>query len=251
MQGAIDINCDLGEGFPNDAELMRYISSANIACGFHAGDENTMRRTVKLALESGVAIGAHPGYDDKEDFGRTPKQLSFDEIHDLVIEQILRIRAICNSFNTEMVHVKAHGALYNQAAKDREISAAIVEAVREIDANLIFYGLPNSVMIEEAERVGLQTASEVFADRTYQCDGTLTPRSEPHALIDDIETCKAHVLQMVRERSVVATDGTIVPIKADTICIHGDGAHAVEFASAIHRSLTENGIEIRPRSIEI
>src|SRR5262245_37559224 len=191
MQRSIDINCDLGEGFPNDAELMRYISSAKIACGFHAGDEDTMRRTVELAMENGVAIGAHPGYDDKENFGRTPKQLSFVEIRDLVTEQILRMKNICGSLGARMAHVKPHGALYNQEAKDREIAAAIVEGVNAIDGDLIYYGLPNSVMIEEAERVGLQTASEVFADRTYQRDGTLTPRSEPDALIDDIETCKS------------------------------------------------------------
>ena len=251
MPITIDINCDLGEGFPNDAELMPLISSANIACGLHAGDEETMRRTVELAIENGVSIGAHPGYDDRVNFGRTPKQLSFAEIHDLVIDQILRLQAVCDIFGARIGHVKPHGALYNQAARDREIAAAIVEGVREIDQGLIFYGLPNSVMIDEAERVGLRTASEVFADRTYQPDGALTPRTEPDALINDIETCKAQVLQMVQQQSVVATDGTIVPIKADTICVHGDGEHAVEFASAINRTLTDKGIEIAPRSIEI
>jgi len=251
MSRMIDINCDLGEGFPNDAELMLYISSANIACGYHAGDEETMRRTVELAMENFVAVGAHPGYDDKENFGRTPKQLSFDEIQTLVSDQLLRMKKVCDLLGAEMVHVKPHGALYNQAAKDREIAAAIVEGIRAVDSSLIFYGLPNSVMIEEAERMGLRTASEVFADRTYQADGTLTPRSEPDALIDDIENCKAHVLRMVREQTVIATDGTVVPIKADTICIHGDGTHAVEFASAIHRALTDKGIEIGTRSIWI
>jgi len=248
MSHVVDINCDLGEGFPNDAELMRYISSANIACGFHAGDEDTMRRTIELAIENGVAVGAHPGYNDKENFGRTAKQLSFGDIHDLVIDQILQMKNICDLFGVEMAHVKPHGALYNQAAKDRDIARAIAEGIRAIDSALIFYGPPNSVMIEEAERVGLRTASEVFADRTYRPDGTLTPRAEPNALIDDIETCKAHVLHMVRKQSVIATDGTVVPMKADTICIHGDGANAVEFASIIHQTLTDKGIEIRPKS---
>jgi len=251
MPITIDINCDLGEGYPNDAELMPLISSANIACGFHAGDEETMRKTVALAIENGVSIGAHPGYDDRVNFGRTPKQLSFGEIHDLVIEQILLLRAVCDIFGAKIGHVKPHGALYNQAARDREISAAIVEGIRAISPGLIFYGLPNSVMIEEADRVGLRTASEVFADRTYRRDGTLTPRTDPDALIDDIETCKLHVLRMVREQSVISTDGTVVPIKADTICIHGDGDHAVEFASAVHRTLTDEGIKIAATSIEI
>jgi UPF0271 protein len=246
MRSSIDINCDLGEGCPNDAELMKYISSANIACGFHAGDHETMRSTVALAQENNVAIGAHPGYNDKENFGRVSMNLSFGEIYDLVIDQILRLHHYCETAGTKMHHLKPHGALYNQAVKDREIAAAIVEAMCAIDSTLIYFGLPNSVMLEEAERVGLGTASEVFADRTYQKDGSLTPRSQPNALIEDIDECIEHVIRMVREQKVIATDGTEVPIKADTICIHGDGEHAVEFASAIHDALTKEGIEIRP-----
>ena len=246
MRSSIDINCDLGEGFPNDAELMKFISSANIACGFHAGDEDTMRRTVQLAIDNNVAIGAHPGYDDKENFGRVSMKLPFSEIYDLVINQILRLHHYCNTLGTKMRHLKPHGALYNQAAKDREIAAAIVEGICAIDNKLIYFGLPNSVMLEEAERVGLKTASEVFADRTYQQDGSLTPRSESNALIENIDDCIEHVLRMVREQKVIATDGSEVEIKADTICIHGDGEHAVEFASAIHNALTKEGIAIRP-----
>lgn len=246
MLSSIDINCDLGEGCPNDAELMRYISSANIACGFHAGDHDTIQRTVELAIENNVAIGAHPGYDDKENFGRISMNLSFGEIYDLVINQILHLHHYCEIAGATMHHLKPHGALYNQAAKDRQIAAAIVEGTCAIDNKLIYFGLPNSVMLEEAERVGLKTASEVFADRTYQPDGSLTPRSQPNALIENIDECIEHVLRMVREQKVIATDGSEVSIKADTICIHGDGDHAVEFAKAINQALLTEGIEIKP-----
>jgi UPF0271 protein len=244
MRASIDINCDLGEGCPNDAELMRYISSANIACGFHAGDDDTMKRTVELAIENNVAVGCHPGYNDKQNFGRMSQDLSFGEIYDIVIDQILRLRHFCEVSGTGIKHIKPHGALYNQAAKNREIAAAIVEGICAIDSSLSFYGLANSVMLEEAERVGLRSVSEVFADRTYQPDGTLTPRSQPNALIDDVGECIEHVLRMVREQKVIVTDGSEVPIRADTVCIHGDGEHAVEFAKAVNEALIHEGIEI-------
>ena len=246
MSASIDINCDLGEGCPNDAELMRYISSANIACGFHAGDGGTMRRTVDLAIENNVAVGCHPGYNDKENFGRISQDLSFGEIYDLVIDQILRLHHFCELAGTKIQHLKPHGALYNQAATDRKIAAAIVEGICAIDNSFSFYGLANSLMLEEAVRVGLPTVSEVFADRTYQPDGTLTPRSQPNALIEDVDECIEHVLRMVRDQMVIATDGSEVPIRADTICIHGDGEHAVDFAKAIKDALENEGIEIRP-----
>ena len=246
MRSSIDINCDLGEGCPNDAELMRYISSANIACGFHAGDEETMRRTIDLAIENNVAIGAHPSFPDRENFGRTNMSLPYEEVSRIVIEQIAAIEKICVEKGVQLHHVKPHGALYNMAAKDKKLSHAIAKAVAEFDHQLIYFGAPNSPMITESERLGLNTASEVFADRTYQADGSLTPRSQPDALIDNIDECIEHVLRMVREQKVIATDGTEVTIKADTICIHGDGAHAVEFASAIHAALTKEDIEIRP-----
>ena len=246
MRSSIDINCDLGEGCPNDAELMRYISSANIACGFHAGDEVTMRRTVDLALATNVAIGAHPSFPDRENFGRSNMSLPNEEVTKLVADQITSIKKICDEKQASLHHVKPHGALYNMAAKDRELANAIAVAVSELDKHLVYFGAPNSPMISEAERHGLKTASEVFADRTYQPDGSLTPRSQPNALIDNIEECIEHVLRMVREQKVIATDGSEVAIKADTICIHGDGEHAVEFASAIHNALMKEGIEIRP-----
>ena len=233
----IDLNCDLGEGCGSDAELMRYISSANIACGFHAGDGDTMRRTVELALEHGVTIGAHPGYADPENFGRTPMNLAPAEVRQLIFDQLDALKGVCDQAGAKIKHVKPHGALYNQAAKDRDLAAAIAGAVAECDRDLIFYGLSGSEMITEAEKVGLQTASEVFADRTYQSDGSLTPRSETNALITETEDCVTQVLDMIRYGRVRSTDAIMVAIKSETICIHGDGDHAVEFASLIRERL--------------
>src|SRR5687768_1003474 len=223
---AVDINCDLGEGCDNDAELMPFISSANIACGYHAGDSETMKRTVALAMANGVAIGAHPGYLDRENFGRTTMSLSSHDLIELVTEQLRAMRTVCDSMDAKLHHVKPHGAMYNQAAKDREMAASIAEAVRAFDRELVLYGLSGSFLISEAEIAGLKTASEVFADRTYQADGTLTPRSQPGALIADVQQAIDQVIQMVETQTVTATTGEIVPIRAETICIHGDGEHA-------------------------
>ena len=242
----IDLNCDMGEGYGNDAELMKYISSANIACGFHAGDVETMRRTVELAIAHEVAIGAHPGYRDRENFGRTEMSLSRDEVRRLIFDQLEALKAECGRQGAKIRHIKPHGALYNQAAKDRELASALAKAVSEFDSGLIFYGLSGSLMIEEADRVGLKTASEVFADRTYQFDGTLTPRSQPDALILETETSLTQVLDMVKYSRVRSADAIMVPIKAETICIHGDGPNAVEFAKLIRERLTSEGISIGP-----
>ena len=246
MMTSVDLNCDIGEGCGNDAELMRYISSANIACGFHAGDEATMRRTVELALENGVAVGAHPGYRDRENFGRTEMSLSRDEVRRLIIEQLEALKAECDRQGAKIRHVKPHGALYNQAAKDRELASGLAEAVSEFDTGLTFFGLSGSLMIEEAVRVGLKTGSEVFADRSYRSDGTLTPRSQPDALILESERSVTQVLDMVKYGRVRSTEAIMVPIKAETICIHGDGPNAVSFAKLIRERLTSEGIAIRP-----
>jgi len=240
----IDLNCDLGEGCGSDAELMRYISSANIACGFHAGNEDTMRRTVELALKHGVAIGAHPGYADPDNFGRTQMNLAPTEVRQLIFDQLEALQRVCASVGAKIRHVKPHGALYNQAAKDRELASVVVAAVAEWDRNLIFYGLSGSEMITEAAKVGLRTASEVFADRTYQSDGSLTPRNEPNALITETETSLTQVLDMIRYGRVRSTDAIMVAIKCETVCLHGDGDHAVEFTSLIRDQLVENGITI-------
>lgn len=240
----IDLNCDLGEGCGSDAELMRYISSANIACGFHAGNGDTMRRTVELALEHGVAIGAHPGYADPENFGRTQMNLAPAEVRELILDQLDVLKRVCDPLGAKIRHVKPHGALYNQAAKDRELASAVVEAVAEWDSRLIFFGLSGSEMITAAEKVGLRTASEVFADRTYRSDGSLTPRTEPNALITESETSLTQVLDMIRYGRVRSTDAIMVAIKCETICLHADGDHAVEFAKLIRANLDAEGIKI-------
>ena len=242
---SVDLNCDMGEGYPNDAALMDYVSSVNIACGFHAGDDATMRTTVKAAIEKGVAIGAHPSYPDRENFGRTAMSLAPDEIREIVTEQIQILQAVCDADGGKLSHVKPHGALYNHSAKDPAIAAAIAQAVRDHDPKLILFGLSGSVSIGEAQTIGLQTASEAFADRTYRSDGSLTPRSEANALIIDTVVAAEQAFRMISNGCVIAAGGELVAIDADTICIHGDGEHALDFAAAIHKKLTENGIRIK------
>jgi UPF0271 protein len=246
---SVDLNCDMGESFGawrmgNDAELMDYVSSINVACGFHAGDATTMRRTVETAVKKGVAIGAHPGYPDLQGFGRREMSLSNDEAADFVLYQISALKGICESVGTRLNHVKPHGALYNRAAKDAGLARAIASAVKALDPDLVLYGLSGSASICEAENIGLKTASEVFADRRYLPDGTLVPRTQPDALIDDVNAACEQVLQMVRSQTVTAATQENIAIKADTICIHGDGPHALDFAKAIRAALIENGVEI-------
>lgn len=241
----IDLNCDLGEGCPNDAELMSIVSSANIACGGHAGDVETMRRTVALALENNVAIGIHVGYDDRENFGRTDLDLSFDEIRGLVAEQSQRLRTICDEIGAVITHLKPHGALYNQAAKDAGKASAIIKGMLDAVGAITFYGLSGSVMLDEARKAGLPTAAEVFADRTYQNDGSLTPRTRADALVSDEARALEQVLDMVRYKRVRTTDAIMIPIVAETVCIHGDGPHAVPFARLIRNSLEAAGIAVR------
>jgi UPF0271 protein len=241
----IDINCDLGEGIGNDELIMPYISSANIACGFHAGNAETMEQTIGLCIKHSVAIGAHPSFYDKKNFGRTELHLPANEIYDLIILQLRSIDKIAKSQQAQLHHVKPHGALYNLAAKDQETAAAIARAVIDYDENLVLFGLSGSFLIMEGKALGLQTASEVFADRTYQDNGSLTPRSQKNALIDNVDRCVSRVLQMVTNKKVTTISRKKIPVDADTVCIHGDGKHAVEFAKAIHEALKENNIEIK------
>lgn len=246
---SIDLNCDMGESFGawkmgRDAELMDYVSSVNIACGFHAGDATTIRKTVEIAIDKGVAIGAHPSYPDLQGFGRRSMSLSPSEVFDIVLYQTAALKGICESMGAMLHHAKPHGALYNQAAKDRDLAKAIAMAVFNIDPGLILYGGSGSFLISEAEAAGLKTGSEVFADRTYQPDGSLTPRDRPDALIREADIAITQVLQMVRSQSVTATGGETVSLKADTICIHGDGENALKFAMAIREKLIENDIRI-------
>jgi UPF0271 protein len=240
----IDINCDMGEGIGNDAAIMPYISSANIACGYHAGNEKIMKRTIELCLQYNVVIGAHPSFLDKENFGRTEMHLSTSEVYDLVIKQIHLFNKIVKQSGASLHHIKPHGALYNMSAKDSQLAATIALAVKDVDEKLILYGLSGSYSISEAKKIGLRTANEIFADRTYQDDRTLTPRSKPNALIEDEDKAVQQVLQIIKEGTVTALTGKIISMKADTICIHGDGKHASEFAKRIHAVLKNNSIEI-------
>ncbi len=242
---SVDLNCDVGEGCGQDAELMGLISSANIACGYHAGDEETMRKTVDLAVENGVAIGAHPGYPDRENFGRVARDLTASDIIRIVTDQINALAEIVSAAGSKLTHIKPHGALYNQSARDPVLASVIARAIADLDDKLVLFGLSGSHSISEAEKIGLRTASEVFADRTYQSDGSLTPRTDPKALIKDQETASTQVLDMIKYGRVRSVDAIMIPIIAQTVCIHGDGENAVNFARAINRALEKSGIEIK------
>ncbi len=235
----------MGEGTGNDELIIPYISSANIACGFHAGNEDIMKRTVELALKYKVAIGVHPSFNDKENFGRTEMQLSSTELYDVITQQIFMLQKICDSFHTTIHHVKPHGALYNMAAKNESMSFTIAKAIKDVDANFVLYGLSGSHLISEAKKLNLKTANEVFADRTYQDDATLTPRKQPNALINDDSTLLKQVLQMVHQQTVTSINGNQIKIAVETICIHGDGELAFEFAKRIKLTLKEYKIEIK------
>lgn len=249
MTFKVDLNCDMGESFGvyrlgNDEAILDFITSANIACGFHAGDPATMRKTVQLALEKNVGIGAHPGLQDLVGFGRRNLSLSPQEAYELVVYQIGALSGFVQAEGGRMQHVKAHGALYNMAAQNAGLSEAIAEAVYNIDPELILFGLSGSELVKAGEKIGLRTANEVFSDRTYQRDGSLTPRSQPNALITDTNTALEQVIRMVKEQKVMSVQQQEIQIKADTICIHGDGTTALDFAAAISGSLAAAGIDI-------
>lgn len=233
----IDFNCDMGEGIGNDAAIMPFISSANIACGYHAGNVETIIETVLLAKKYGVAIGAHPSFPDRENFGRTEMELPCEKVYELVTLQIAFLKEISNIAEIQLSHVKPHGALYNMAARDPLLAKTIAQAVKDIDESLVVFGLSGSALINEAKKMGLKTASEVFADRTYQDDGSLTPRSQPNALIEDVEEGVSQVLQMITDGTVTTITGKTIPLVAETICIHGDGENAVEFAKRVQEAI--------------
>jgi len=241
----IDLNADLGEGCDNDEALMALVSSANIACGWHAGDAMTMRRCVRWALKNGVAIGAHPSFPDRENFGRSEMNLPADEIIAGTLYQIGALAAIVKAEGGVLAHVKPHGALYNQAAREPALADALCEAVRRFDPSLRFFGLAGSGMIEAARRAGLQPVEEVFGDRAYNADGSLVSRKLPGALIEDDAQAVAQVISLVRDHTVTALDGSRIAVNSQTVCLHGDGAHAVEFAKRIRETLAGEGIAIR------
>lgn len=246
----IDLNCDLGESFGaykmgRDEDILRFVTSANIACGFHAGDPSVMRQTVRLALEKGVKIGAHPGLPDLIGFGRRNISISPQEAYDMVTYQIGALNGFIQAEGAAMQHVKPHGALYNMAAKSSELSEAIAEAVYKVNPELILFGLAGSELVRAGEKIGLQTAHEVFSDRTYQADGSLTPRSQPDALIHNDQQAVSQVVRMVKEGKVFSQQGTDVSVKAHTVCIHGDGSEALTFARHIHQTLQASDISVK------
>lgn len=241
----------MGESFGiyqigNDEAVLDFVTSANIACGLHAGDPSTMRKTVRLALKKGVNIGAHPGLPDLQGFGRRHIAITEQEAYDIVLYQVGALQAFVKAEGGKMQHVKPHGALYNMAAKNYKLAEAIAKAVYDIDPNLILFGLAGSEIIRAGETLGLQTANEVFADRTYQHDGTLTSRKEPNALITDEQQALNQVIRMIKEGKVRSVQGEDVEIKAETICIHGDGEHALSFVKRIREALGEEGIHVTP-----
>lgn len=244
----IDLNCDMGEGIGNDALIVPYISSANIACGYHAGDEATMKQTIDLCKKHNVAIGAHPSYPDRENFGRTDLHLPSAEVYDLVINQIRILEEMATAAGIQLTHVKPHGALYNMAARAVNLAAVVALAVKDANKQLRLVGLSGSHLIKEGKKIGLKTVSEVFADRTYQDNGSLTPRHKPGALIEDPVQAVAQVLQMVQKGTVTTLSGKEIPIIAETVCIHGDGIHAVSIAKALYEALKENHIAIQIKS---
>lgn len=249
MGWAIDLNCDMGESFGawkmgQDEDILPYVTSANIACGFHAGDPATMRKTVAAAIRHGVALGAHPGLPDLAGFGRRTMDITPEHAYDIVVVQVGALAGVAASQGGRLHHVKAHGALYNMAAKNAELAAALAQAVHDVDASLVFYALASSVQVDAARSAGLTVAQEVFADRTYQSDGTLTPRKQANAMIEDPDASIRQVLGMIKEGRVGTVQGGDIKVSADTLCIHGDQPGAVVFAKAIRKALEAEGIAV-------
>ena len=245
----IDLNSDLGESFGpwpmgQDAALMDSISSANVACGFHAGDPVTMRATIVMAVEKGVAIGAHPGFPDLVGFGRREMKASPAEVEDFVLYQVSALAGMASAHGARLQHVKPHGALYNMACRDRLLADAIARAVAALDRSLILFGLPGSELLRAGEAAGLRCAAEVFADRAYDADGSLTSRAKPGSVIHDTATVVERAVRMVRNKEVITVDGSTIALRAETICLHGDTPGAADHARAVRKGLESAGITI-------
>jgi len=240
----VDLNADVGEGAGQDEVIFPLITSANIACGGHAGDETTMRAAVDLALRCNVAMGAHPGFEDRADFGRTERGISPAEARDLIVRQVRALQVVAATRGARVTHVKPHGALYNQAARDPVLADAIAAGVAAVDPALVLFALAGSVLLTAGSVHGLRVASEVFADRRYQANGALVPRSRPGALITAEAEAAAQVLRMVRSGEVAAVTGEVVPVRADTICLHGDSPHAVSFAQRLRATLLHENCSV-------
>jgi UPF0271 protein len=244
MNERVDLNCDLGEGGPNDAALLGCVTSANIACGVHAGSAEIMRRTMELAAAAGVGIGAHPGLADPAGMGRREVPLTAGEAFDLVTGQVGAMAAVATALGLGLRHVKPHGALYNQAARDPALAEAVAKAVRAVDPRLILFALAGSCQVEAALAAGLRVAREAFADRRYRADGTLVPRTRPGAVIDDPAQVAAQALRLVKEHKLTTIDGAELTVHADTLCVHGDSPNALGLLRALREGLTKESVEI-------
>lgn len=246
----LDFNCDLGEGCGNDAAIIPLISSASIACGGHAGDAATMHAAIALCLRHGVAIGAHPSFEDREHFGRREMAITAEDAQAMVIRQIAALAMVCETHKARLQHVKPHGALYNLAARDPEIANAVAAAVLAHDKSLTLYALSGSALARAGASLGLRVAHEVFAERRYEADGSLTPRDRQDAVIDDVDDALAQVQSMLGDGRVTARTGESIPIRADTICLHGDRPDAPAFARALHDTLSAAGVRIVAPGVE-
>ena len=246
---SIDLNADVGESFGayqlgNDEALLRNVTSANVACGLHAGDPGVIRRTVKLAVAAGVAVGAHPGFPDLQGFGRRELNMGTQELEDVVLFQVAALAGLAAAEGTRLCHVKPHGALYNMAAKDDRLAGAVAAAVAAIDRSLVMVGPPNSALLTAARSRGLSVASEAFADRAYQSDGSLVPRHVAGAVINDPEAVVRRAVRMASANEVVAVDGSTLTMKVDTICVHGDTPQAASISSLLRKGLSDAGITV-------
>lgn len=242
----IDLNSDLGEGAKYDEQIIPLISSANIACGFHAGDSHIMNNTIKLCKKNNVSFGAHPGFPDKENFGRTKMNLTPEQVYDIMICQLGAIGAFAKVNGVSLNHVKPHGALYNMAAKDKGLADAVAKAIYDFDSSLILLALSGSKMIESARKIGLKYACEVFADRAYEADGSLRARGLDGAMIDDENEAISRVVRMITDGKVKAYTGEDIDIEAHSVCVHGDGEKALDFVRALNDAFDKNGIEVKP-----
>lgn len=239
----VDLNSDLGEGALCDGDIIPLITGANVACGFHAGDSILMDKTIGLCKANSVALGAHPGYPDRENFGRTKMDVTPDEVYDFTLYQIGALGAMAKAKGVKLEHVKPHGAMYNMAAKDINLSLAIANAVRDYDKDLILLALSGSEMINAAKQAGIKYASEVFADRAYEADGTLRARTLEGSMITDENEAIERVIRMIKEGKVRSYTGEDVTLEAHSVCVHGDSAKALDFVKALRKAFSENGIE--------
>lgn len=243
----IDLNADIGEGCAGEHELLPWVTSVNIACGFHAGDATSMLTSIRQALAAGVAIGAHPSFPDRENFGRRAMQLPAETVYAQIIYQTGALKALIESTGGRLVHVKPHGMLYNQAARDSQLAEAVARAVKAVDPALMLVGLAGSESVRAGQRLGLVTREEVFADRGYQDDGSLVPRDRPGALIGNEALAIEQTLSMVQRGEVQSISGKWVAVRAESVCLHGDGNHALNFARRLRQAFSQHQIEVTCR----